>query len=159
MKNNTHQDGCGQPVDVAVGILLEKGTAGSPSGMGINRRFLITRRPAKTVYGGWWEFPGGKVNPGESPREAVVRELYEEIGVDARVVSDLTCHTHVYEHATVRLHAMVCEPEAGSPEPRPVEVQALAWTSIGGLDPSTFLPANGPLVAALGAWLRVPGAP
>jgi len=140
-------------VDVGVGIVLGAGRAHGDQELGTTAPFLITRRRSETVYGGWWEFPGGKVEAGETPAESVVRELYEEIGVRARPVSALPVHRHTYEHARVTLHPYVCELEAGSPEPRAVEVAEVAWRTLGELDRETFLPANGPVLESLAAHL------
>jgi len=137
---------CGKLVDVAVGIVLQPDPRQDAPDLGINRPFLVTRRRESTVYGGWWEFPGGKIEPCETPSAAVVRELYEEVGIDARVLARLPLRTHAYEHATVRLHPLVCLPTPGSPEPRAVEVAEWRWLTLDGLDRDTFLPANGPLL-------------
>jgi mutator protein MutT len=136
-------------VDVAIGILLDA----EPPAVGITPRVLITQRREQTVYGGWWEFPGGKIEPGETPRRAVVRELYEEIGARATPVAELTCHTHTYDHATVRLHPLVCALAEGSPAPRAIEVERLEWIHPESLDRSRFLPANGPILESLSRWL------
>ena len=146
---DTQLDGCGKPVDVAIGILIDD----EPLAMGISARVLVTQRRTSTVYGGWWEFPGGKIEPGESPERAMVRELYEEIGVNATPLSALTCHTHAYEHATVRLHPLVCALAPGSPAPRAIEVERLEWIEPAALDRARFLPANGPVLESLSRWL------
>ncbi len=133
-------------MDVAVGIVLRPDPLqGSPI-LGINRPFLVTRRRKSTVYGGWWEFPGGKIEAGETPASAVVRELYEEVAIDARVLTKLPLRTHTYAHATVRLHPLICLPTPETPEPRAVEVAEWRWITLDGLDRDTFLPANGPLL-------------
>jgi len=140
---------CGKHVDVGVGIVVRPAPDRGPAGLGTNTPFLITRRRSETVYGGWWEFPGGKVEAGETPAQSVVRELYEETGVRARPLAALRVHRHVYEHARVALHPFVCELEPGSPEPRALEVAALEWITLAGLDRAAFLPANGPVLDAL----------
>jgi len=137
---------CGKLVDVAVGIVLCREDKGGGGSVGINRQFLVTRRRESTVYGGWWEFPGGKIEAGETPPEAVVRELYEEVAINARVITQLPLRTHTYEHAAVRLHPLVCELAPDSGAPRPVEVSQCRWRSLASLDRDTFLPANGPLL-------------
>lgn len=140
-------------MEVAVGIVLGTHRPGEQLKLGTTHRFLITRRRSDTVYGGWWEFPGGKIEPGETPDQAVVRELYEEVAADARVIARLPLRTHTYEHATVRLHPLVCQLAPHSPEPRPVEVDECRWTSLAELDRDTFLPANGPLLDSLRDYL------
>ena len=140
-------------MDVGIGIVVRPASGEGVAGLGTNTPFLITRRRPGTVYGGWWEFPGGKVETGETPAESVVRELYEEIGVRARPLAALRVHRHVYEHARVALHPFVCELEPGSPEPRALEVAALAWRTLADLDRAAFLPANGPVLDALAVHL------
>jgi 8-oxo-dGTP diphosphatase len=149
MQQDTQRRACGQLVDVALGILLEPNL---PK-LGISRRVLITQRRREAVYGGWWEFPGGKIEPGETPEQAVVRELYEEIGVDATPIHRLTCRTHVYEHAAVRLHPLVCVLASGSSRPRAIEVAGCRWLSVDELDRDSFLPANAPVLTELAAYL------
>ncbi len=140
-------------MDVAVGVVLEPAPRHPTQNLGINRRFLITRRRSETVYAGWWEFPGGKIEPGESPEGAVVRELYEEVALPARVIHLLPQTTHTYDHARVRLHPLVCEPEPNAPAPQPVEVADLRWTTLADLDRAAFLPANAPLLDTLARYL------
>jgi 8-oxo-dGTP diphosphatase len=82
-----------EPVDVAVGVLLD--------GQG---RFLLTSRPAGKVYAGYWEFPGGKVEPGETVHDALVRELHEELGITIGASARWQEETVDYPHALVRLH-------------------------------------------------------
>jgi len=155
MKNDTSDAGCGQLVDVALGILLEQGRPG----VGKSRRVLVTQRRREAVYGGWWEFPGGKIEPGETPEAAVVRELYEEVGVNARPIARLTCRTHVYEHAAVRLHPLICTLARASRDPRAIEVAGCRWTDPADLDRDSFLPANGPVLDELERWLSAEPAP
>lgn len=140
-------------MEVGVGIVLEPPLRDRHPGLGTTQRFLITRRRSDTVYGGWWEFPGGKIEPGETPEQAVVRELYEEVAANARVLARLPEQVHTYEHATVRLHPLVCELAPGSAPPRPVEVDECRWTSLADLNRSTFLPANAPLLESLCSYL------
>jgi 8-oxo-dGTP diphosphatase len=80
-------------VDVAVGVLIR------PDG-----RFLLTSRPPGKVYAGYWEFPGGKLEPGESVAQALARELHEEIGIDTGTVRPWKVKEFDYPHARVRLH-------------------------------------------------------
>jgi len=91
-------------------------------GIGIIRhrgRFLIRERPPGTVYAGYWEFPGGKVEPGETPEQATVRECREETGLDV-VASRLRAEVeHVYPHGRVKLHFFDCRPAEPSAEPDP----------------------------------------
>ena len=81
------------PVDVAVGVLIDA-----------SNRFLLTSRPAGKVYAGYWEFPGGKLERGESVEQALRRELHEELGITIGVVQPWQIELIDYEHARVRLH-------------------------------------------------------
>ncbi|MEM1424450.1 MAG: (deoxy)nucleoside triphosphate pyrophosphohydrolase [Planctomycetota bacterium] len=110
---------------------------------------LLTRRRATTVYGGYWELPGGKIESDETPEAAARREVREEIGCAVRPERVLAPIEHVYEHARVRLHCVLCRLEGGSPEPRDLEVEAHAWTRLSELPWEAFLPANVRLVTAL----------
>ena len=119
------------PMDVAVGILLKP-----------NGDVLLACRPEGKPYAGYWEFPGGKVEAGESVIDALKREFEEEIGV--RIVSaEPWCGVaHVYAHAHVRLHFYISRHWQG--EPQSLEGQALAWQ--GSLVVTPVLPATIPLL-------------
>ena len=80
-------------VEVAVGVLLRQGQG-----------FLMTSRPAGRPYAGYWEFPGGKVEPGESLAQALARELHEELGITVSVATPWKVEMVDYPHALVRLH-------------------------------------------------------
>jgi 8-oxo-dGTP diphosphatase len=105
------------PVDVAVGVLID-----------LRGRFLLTSRPAGKVYAGYWEFPGGKLEAGESVQAALRRELHEELGIT--IDSALPWHVTLvdYPHARVRLHFCKVRKWQGSFEMR--EGQAMAWQSL-----------------------------
>jgi len=109
--------------------------------------FLLAQRPAGKVYAGWWEFPGGKVEPGEPAERALARELHEELGIDVRTAYPWITRVHAYEHATVRLNFFRVTQWSGEPHPR--ERQAVAWQSFGAPIASPMLPANAPVLAAL----------
>jgi 8-oxo-dGTP diphosphatase len=99
--------------------------------------------------GGLWEFPGGKVLPGEDPRDALRRELREEIALEASVGEILDVTFHRYESAgkSVLLLFFEAHRVQGFPEPRAVEVAAWAWANAHELDPSRFPPADGVVLA------------
>jgi 8-oxo-dGTP diphosphatase len=105
------------PVDVAVGVLID------PEG-----RFLITSRPAGKVYAGHWEFPGGKVEPGETVAAALQRELHEELGITIADALPWKTTLHDYPHALVRLHFCKVFAWHGNFEMR--EAQQMAWQTL-----------------------------
>ena len=111
------------PVDVAVGVLI------APDG-----RFLLTSRPEGKVYAGHWEFPGGKVEPGESVEQALRRELQEELGITIGAAEPWRTTLHDYPHALVRLHFCRVRQWSGSFEMR--ERQQMAWQDL----PATVAP-------------------
>jgi 8-oxo-dGTP diphosphatase len=106
-----------RPVDVAVGVLID--------GQG---RFLLTSRPAGKVYAGYWEFPGGKVEPGESIEQALRRELHEELGITIAAAQPWQVEVMDYPHALVRLHFCKVYAWQGDFEMR--EGQAMAWQQL-----------------------------
>ena len=105
------------PVDVAVGVLIDE--AG---------RFLLTSRPVGKVYAGYWEFPGGKLEAGESVEAALRRELIEELGIHIGAVHPWKIELMDYEHARVRLHFCKVFDWTGEFEMR--EQQAMAWQTL-----------------------------
>ena len=126
------------PVDVAVGVLC--GEAG---------RVLLARRPEDKILAGYLEFPGGKLEEGEAPVDALVRELAEEIGIvaDAADFEPLIRFEHAYPEFTVRLHAYAISRWQGKPVG--AEGQALEWHDCSTLPDLPLLPANRPLLNAL----------
>ena len=103
-------------------------------------RFLACQRPAHKARGLLWEFVGGKVEPGETKEEALIRECREELGVTVRVGEVFTELTHVYPDLTVHLtlfHAAI--PEG---EPRKLEHNDLRWITVGEMDVYPFCPAD-----------------
>ncbi|MBL8472095.1 MAG: Nudix family hydrolase [Rhodocyclaceae bacterium] len=123
-------------VDVAAAVILR------PDGS-----FLLGQRAPGTFYPGYWEFPGGKVEPGETPRAALIRELDEELGLEVLAVWPWLMRTHRYEHAHVRLHFFRVPEWRGTPSDR-VHAQ-LVWTTASAPGVEPMLPANGPVFAAL----------
>jgi len=110
-------------------------------------RFLLAQRPRGKVYEGYWEFPGGKIESGESASDALTRELEEELGIEVvRAYPWLKRH-YVYAHASVDLHFYRVLAYRGELCSR--EGQAFSWQSIDAIDVSPVLPANGPIFAAL----------
>jgi 8-oxo-dGTP diphosphatase len=111
------------------------------------REFLLAQRPHGKPYPGYWEFPGGKIEPGEDPRGALARELEEELGIRVREATPWITRVYAYTHATVRLHFFRVTRWEG--EPQPLEDQAIVWQRVGHPDVAPMLPANAPVLAAL----------
>lgn len=110
--------------------------------------FLLARRPQGKVYAGWWEFPGGKVEAGESFHDALVRELHEELGITITQATPWLSREFVYPHATVRIRFFRVTAWEG--EIHPHEHDAIAWQrndAPPGVEP--ILPANGPILKGL----------
>lgn len=120
-----------RPIDVAVGILMKP-----------NGDVLLGQRPDGKPYSGYWEFPGGKVDPGESILQALQREFVEELGIEVVSADEWCGIEHVYEHAHVRLHFFISREWRG--EPQSLEGQAFAWQGTVGVEP--LLPATIPLL-------------
>jgi 8-oxo-dGTP diphosphatase len=111
------------------------------------RRVLIAERPAGKHMAGWWEFPGGKVGPGESDATALERELREELGVEARSESEIMTLSHEYPDRIVDL--VLCRARLLRGEPRGLDGQALKWVDCASLGNERLLPADEPFIAAL----------
>lgn len=111
-------------------------------------RILLTRRRPDQPLPDQWEFPGGKMEPGESPQEALMRELREEIGVRPEVGRVWDVLYHRYPDYDVLMLVYACRLEPGA-EPRCLEVGALVWAGTGELEGYDILPADRPLVARL----------
>ena len=80
-------------------------------------RFLLSKRPAKGLLGGLWEFPGGKQEPGESLEECICREIREELDIAISVKEPFGVYKHAYTHFKVTLHAFICQHTDGEPKP------------------------------------------
>ena len=109
--------------------------------------FLLAQRPAGKVYAGYWEFPGGKVEPGEPLAAALARELHEELGIDVERAYPWIVRTYVYPHAAVRLNFFRVRAWRGDAHGK--EAQRLAWQHVSALDVAPLLPANAPVLRAL----------
>jgi 8-oxo-dGTP diphosphatase len=106
-----------QPVDVAVGVLIDA-----------EGRFLLTSRPEGKVYAGYWEFPGGKLEPAETVEQALRRELHEELGIHIGTAQPWKTELVDYAHARVRLHFCKVREWQGAFDMR--EGQAMAWQTL-----------------------------
>lgn len=109
--------------------------------------FLLAQRPPGKVYAGYWEFPGGKVEPGEPPDRALARELREELGIDIGPAYPWITRVYTYPHGTVRLKFFRVFDWRNDPHPR--EDQAIAWQACGAPMAAPMLPANAPVLASL----------
>lgn len=110
-------------------------------------RFLLAQRPPGKPYAGYWEFPGGKVETGESAERALARELHEELGIDVEQAYPWITRDYDYEHAAVRLRFFRVVAWHGTLHGK--EAQDFAWQSPQGVTVSPLLPANGPVLRAL----------
>jgi 8-oxo-dGTP diphosphatase len=116
-------------------------------------RVLLAQRPAGKPMAGLWEFPGGKVEPGERPEESLIRELREELGiiVEESCLAPLTFASHVYPNFHLLMPLFICRRWQGIVTP--LEGQELAWVRPNGLRNYPMPPADEPLVAHLMALL------
>ena len=115
------------------------------------REFLLAQRPEGKVYAGYWEFPGGKVESGETVRQALIRELQEELGITATECSPWLTRQFTYPHATVRLNFWRVTAWSGEIGiTAPLEHAAVDWLKCGkNSTVSPILPANDPILKAL----------
>jgi 8-oxo-dGTP diphosphatase len=124
-----------KPIPVGIGLISRDGC------------FLVRRRPEGTVYAGYWEFPGGKCEPGELPLQAVERECFEETGLNV-VVGRRRCMTlHRYPHGLVELHFHDCTPADNAAEPS--EETGFCWIPARKLAALRFPEANEHVVEEL----------
>lgn len=110
-------------------------------------RVLLARRPPGKVFAGYWEFPGGKVEPGESLETALARELHEELGIVVTRACRWITRVFDYPHATVRLNFFRVFDWQG--EPHPHEGQIFSWQLPDAVEVTPLLPANFPILKAL----------
>ena len=110
-------------------------------------KILVTKRPKQTVLGGYWEFPGGKIESGESPQQTVIRELAEEVGILVHPLRALPVVEHVYDHAHVHLYPLLCRWIDG--EVQNLQVSDHQWITLDNLSMVTFPPANDPILAQI----------
>ena len=122
-------------VKVVVGILQQ------------GHYFLVAERPAGKPYSGYWEFPGGKIEPQETPVQALQRELKEELNIIVTKAHAWQTHQHSYPDKSVELHLWCIQSFQGMPEP--IEQQTLRWVRLHELSSLRILEGNLPLLSAL----------
>jgi len=123
-------------IDVAVGVVMHT-----------DDRVLLAKRPPAKPSAGYWEFPGGKFESGESPRQALARELHEELGVELDAAYPWITREHSYPHMKVRLHLYRVLNWHGEPHGR--EGQQLSWQDPRAISVTPLLPANHSIAQAL----------
>jgi A/G-specific adenine glycosylase len=129
IKNNT------EPLVVAIALIEREG------------RYLITKRLPEDSFGGLWEFPGGKLDPGEKLEGCLAREIREELGVEVTVGTPVQTVEYKYTTRLLRFHCFACTIREG--EPRPIECSEIRWVTAAELDGFTFPPASGPIIKKL----------
>ncbi|WP_414755197.1 8-oxo-dGTP diphosphatase MutT [Anabaena sp. CCY 9910] len=111
------------------------------------QQILIDRRRPGGVMGGLWEFPGGKIEPGETVEQCIQREIYEELGIFIEVGECLITIDHTYTHLRVTLTVHHCSLLKGIPQP--LECDEVRWVTVDELGDFTFPEANSEIIAAL----------
>lgn len=116
-------------------------------------RVLLAKRPEGKSMAGLWEFPGGKVEPGETPEHALIRELHEELGIDtwASCLAPLTFASHAYDDFHLLMPLFACRKWQGIATPK--EGQTLKWVHARDLRNYEMPPADLPLIPILRDWL------
>lgn len=122
-------------IDVAIALICQQ------------NKLLICQRLAKDRFGGLWEFPGGKVKPGETIPQTLTREVQEELGVNVTPLAAWPIIEHDYPDFRVRLHPFLCQIESG--QPQPIGCQQAVWIDPQNIADYQFLPANAPLLSRL----------
>jgi len=123
-------------INVAIGILIND-----------QQQILVGQRPPNTIMPGYWEFPGGKIESGETPQRALHRELAEEIGIDVLVAEVLLDFSYVRDDLPRHIHVWLIKSYHGEPHGR--EGQPIKWVAISELRDINLLPMNEPIIKAL----------
>jgi mutator protein MutT len=125
-----------QPIDVVAGVVRRD-----------DGRLLISQRLAEDTLGGYWEFPGGKVEPGEELKAALYRELVEELGIETEIGEEIYRIVHAYPDRDVRLYFFAARILSG--EPRALDVADFRWVTLAELMDYQFPEADLPLINQL----------
>lgn len=115
-------------------------------------RVLIVRRPQWDVGAGFWEFPGGKIEAGESSEQALQREMDEELGISVEILSDLGWIHHAYEQTDIELNVMICRHKSGTLVCK--EADASEWVLPKDIPTEKLLSADRPFVQLIQDWMR-----
>lgn len=110
-------------------------------------QILIDRRRQTGAFGGYWEFPGGKIEAGETVEECIKREIWEELGIVIEVGKHLITISHQYHYLHVTLIVHCCLYQSGTPQP--LECDEIRWVTLAELDKFAFPEANLQIIAAL----------
>jgi mutator protein MutT len=129
-------------VDAAIAVVVRRG------------RVLICQRKSQDTFGGYWEFPGGKCEAGETLEQCLGRELREEVDIVAKPLAKLSVISHQYPHVHLTLHPFLCEHVLG--EPKLIECQQALWIDPSELRNYQFPPANEALLQEVVDRLRAP---
>ena len=108
-------------------------------------RYLVGQRAANKAQGGLWEFMGGKIEPGETPEEALARECREELSLDIENEHIIDSVVHEYPEETIRLTLILCSPKSGS-VPKALEHQQIRWVTRSEMNALDFAPADRELI-------------
>jgi 8-oxo-dGTP diphosphatase len=111
-----------------------------------NDSILLAKRPEGKRLGGLWEFPGGKVEPEETPAQTLHREIMEELGCEVEILAEHPPVTHDYPWCRVLMTPFSCRLKTGAPDPRPLDHSELVWEQWGKLGRYDLCPADLPLL-------------
>ena len=127
--------------EVAAGIVWDRAPSAAEA------RVLITKRRSDDAHGGLWEFPGGKLEPRESLKECLARELVEELGITVEVQEAFITVEHDYSDFRITLHTFHCQIVSG--EPKTIACEEFQWVTVNKLSKYCFSAADQELVAKL----------
>lgn len=140
-------------IRVAVGVVVRSqpplSVQGTATDCAAVSEVLLAQRRADAVLGSMWEFPGGKVETGETVAACIERELHEETGLHVAVTAPLLSLCHNYDHGRVHLTAMLCRALPDSSAPRALEAEQIRWVRVPMLRDYAMPAANAPLIAYL----------